>query len=182
MTETDIPRLADIRPGFTSATVLDVQRTGSGIESGWQLVERPLPVPFDKGHDYDFDATEQAHIRRRLLQSDGLHLVVEQSRRLVGILDATPQEWNSTVLVWNLMLDHAVRGQGIGRELFGRTVIWARRQGYRALIFETQTNNVPACKFYAALGCRLEGIREAFYTNDDLQNREVAVFWIYPLE
>lgn len=182
MTEADIPRLAEIRPSFTSLTVLEVQRTGSGVEAGWRLIERPLPKPFDKGDAYDFDAVEQANIRRRFLQGDGLHLVVENADRLVGILDATPQEWNSTVLVWNLMLDQSMRGQGIGSDLFRRTAVWAQRQGYRALLFETQTNNVPACKFYAALGCRLEGIREAFYTNDDMENHEVAVFWIYPLE
>lgn len=181
MTEADIPRLAQIRPGFVSPTVLEIERTGSGIEVGWRLVERSLTVPFDKGRAYDFDSREQANIRERFRRGDGLHLIVEANGRIAGILDATPQEWNDTVLVWNIMLDTAVRGQGIGRELFRRAAVWARQQGYRALIFETQTNNVPACKFYAAMGCALEGIREIFYTNEDVERHEVAIFWAYRL-
>jgi len=181
MTEDDIPRLVEIRPGFVSDTVLAVEKTGSGIETGWRLVERRLARPFDKGHAYDFDREEQANIRARLRRGDGLHLVAERDGRLVGILDITPNEWNATAFIWNIMLDVDVRGQGLGRELFERGVRWARQQGYRALMLETQTNNVPACKFYARLGCRLEGIRDAYYTNEDIERGEVAIFWTYPL-
>jgi ribosomal protein S18 acetylase RimI-like enzyme len=181
MTESDIPRLAEIRPGFVSATVLDVERTGSGIMAGWRLVERVLPEPFDKGDAYDFDGREQANIRQRWQRGDGLHLVVEADGRIAGLLEVVPEEWNSTAFVWNIMLDEAIRGQGIGRNLFQRAVAWARGLGYRALIFETQTNNVPACKFYAAMGCELEGIRGALYTNADIQRGEVALFWLYKL-
>jgi ribosomal protein S18 acetylase RimI-like enzyme len=181
MTELDIPRLAEIRPGFVSPSILVVERIGTGIEGGWRLVERGLPQPFDKGGAYDFDRIEQAHIRRRLRQGDGLHLVVEWLGHIAGVLDVTPQDWNHTALVWNIMLDTAIRRQGIGRALFRRAVDWARQMGYRALILETQTNNVPACRFYAAMGCQLEGIREMFYTNEDIEHGEVAIFWAYRL-
>jgi ribosomal protein S18 acetylase RimI-like enzyme len=160
---------------------LRVERLGNGLEVGWRLVEHPLPEPFDKGHTYDFDANEQAAIRRRLRCGNGLHLVVEWRGRVAGLLEVMPQEWNSTAWVWNLMLDRAIRRQGIGRELFARAVVWARQAGYRALVFETQTTNVPACRFYLALGCRLDGLRETLYHNDDLARGEIALFWTYPL-
>lgn len=181
MTEADIPRLAEIRASFVSPTVLVVQRTGSGFEAGWRLVERTLPEPFDKGDRYDFDRTERANIRKRWRRGDGLHLVVDTGEQIAGVLDVTPQEWNHIAWVWNIMLDESIRGFGIGRNLFQRAATWARERGYRALIFETQTNNVPACKFYVAMGCRLEGIREMYYTNEDIQRGEVAIFWAYPL-
>jgi streptothricin acetyltransferase len=181
MTEQDIPRLAEIRPGFVSPTVLEVTRSGEGIESGWRLVERDLPEPYDKAEGYNFDSTEQENIRRRVRRGDGLHLVVEWNGRIAGVLDVSPQEWNNTAWVWNIMLDQAIRGQGVGRDLFLRAAAWARQFGYRALILETQTNNVPACKFYAAMGCQLDGIRETLYTNDDIENHEVAIFWSYKL-
>ncbi|MBN1967053.1 MAG: GNAT family N-acetyltransferase, partial [Anaerolineae bacterium] len=174
-------RLTAVRPGFVSPTVLAVERTGSGIEVGWRLVERPLPQPFDKGRGYDIDQNEQDHIRRRFQRGDGLHLVVEWQGRLAGILDVVPENWNHTAWIWNIMLDEAIRGQGIGRELFQRAVTWARQQGFRALVLETQSNNVPACKFYAAVGCQLDGIREAYYTNEDIERSEVALFWTYKL-
>lgn len=184
MTTDDIPRLDAIRPGFTSETVLDVERTGSGLEVRWQLVERPLRVPYDKRNRYDFDATEQANIRKRLAQGDGLHLVVERMERpgeLVGVLDVTPHDWNDTAWIWNLMLDREARGHGLGRELFMRAANWAEQAGFRALCLETQTNNVPACRFYLKMGCRLEGLRETLYTNNDLKRHEVAIFFTYPL-
>ncbi|NLX10134.1 MAG: GNAT family N-acetyltransferase [Chloroflexi bacterium] len=181
MTEADVPRLVEIRPGFVSPTVLDVEKMGSGIEAGWRLVERPLPQPYDKGSRYDFDELEQGQILKRLRRGDGLHLVAEHGGRLVGILDAVPEEWNNTAWVWNIMLDVDARGQGLGRALFRRAVEWARRLGYRALVFETQTNNVPACKFYARMGCELGGIRDSYYTNHDIERREVAIFWVYKL-
>ncbi len=181
MTESDVPRLPEIHPRFVSPTVLAVEKIGSGIEAGWRLVERPLSRPYDKGHGYDFDINEQAYILRRLRQRTGLHLIAEQEGRLVGILDAIPEEWNHTVWVWNIMLDESIRGQGVGRDLFQRTADWARQLGYRALVFETQTNNVPACKFYVAMGCELGGIRNSYYTNEDIERGEVAVFWVYKL-
>ncbi|NDJ77836.1 MAG: GNAT family N-acetyltransferase [Chloroflexi bacterium] len=181
MTESDIPRLAAMRPGFTSPTTLVVEKTGSGLNTSWRLVERELPEPYDKGDRYDFDATEQANIRERLRLGTGLHLVVEQAARIVGVLDVTPMEWNHTAWVWNIMLDQDVRGQGIGRALFEQAADWARRSGYRALVFETQTNNVPACKFYVRMGCELEGLREAYYSNRDIARGEVALFWVYKL-
>jgi streptothricin acetyltransferase len=182
MTEADIARLAEIRPGFISPTVLAVERTGSGIEVGWRLVERPLPKPFDKGSKYNFDQTEQNNIRRRFHRGDGLHLVVEWNGRIAGILDVVPQEWNDTAWVWNIMLDTAIRRRGVGRALFERAVAWAHRQGYRALGLETQTNNIAACKFYAAVGCRIDGIRETLYTNRDMERGEVAIFWMYEIK
>ena len=181
MIEADIPRLVAIRPGFISQTVLVVEKFGSGIEVGWRLAERPLAEPYDKADGYDFDRTERANIRERLRLGNGLHLVVEADGRMAGVLDVTPQEWNHTAWVWNIMLDRSIRRQGIGRELFRRAVGWARRQGYRALVFETQTNNVPACKFYARMGCELEGLRDAYYSNRDVQRQEVALFWVYKL-
>lgn len=181
MTEDDIARLVEIRPGFTSPTTLVVEKTGSGIEVTWRLVERLLPQPYDKGHGYDFDPQEREQISERFRRGDGLHLVVEAEGRIAGILDIVPQEWNHTVWLWNIMLDEAIRGQGVGRELFQRGVKWARKMGYRALVLETQTNNVPACKFYAALGCEIEGIRDMYYTNRDIERGEVAIFWSYKL-
>jgi len=181
MTERDIPRLAALRPGFVSPTTLVVEKDGDGLAVGWRLVERPLPEPYDKGDGYDFYPTERGHILARLRRGDGLHLVVESEGALVGVLDVAPQEWNNTAWIWNLMLDSSARGQGLGRELFRRTVTWARRQGFRAIVLETQTNNVPACKFYARMGCQIEGLREAYYSNDDMALGEVAIFWIYRL-
>jgi ribosomal protein S18 acetylase RimI-like enzyme len=65
--------------------------------------------------------------------------------------------------------------------LMQHTISWARERGLRAILLETQTNNTPACRFYARLGFELIGINEIFYTNSDLERGEVALFWGYKL-
>lgn len=182
LTARDVPHLADLRPGFQSNTVLRVRKTGSGYTVGWELVEVALDTPFDKGRGYDFDAQERQNVSARLQRDDTLlEVAVTEAGRIVGVLDVARQSWNEVAWVWNLMLDVDARGQGLGRHLMERTIDWARDQGLRAVMLETQSNNVPACKFYARLGFQLVGINEAFYTNSDRQQDEVALFWSYPL-
>ena len=180
----DISRLTDLRPGFVSQTMLKIEQTGSGLALGWRLVEVELPIPYDKGGLYDFDVFERADITRRLAQTNSLMEVAVESvgGRIVGVLDVEEEGWRHVAWVHNIMLDIDARRQGLGRRLVERTIAWARRRGLRAVMLETQTNNVPACLFYLRLGFQLVGINTAFYTNHDLERDEVALFWSYPLQ
>lgn len=179
----DIPRLALLRPGFQSDTVIEVQRSGTGFEVGWQLREVGREETFDKGQGYDFDAEEQRNVRERLLASDSLLEVVlsTETQQIVGVLDVATEDWRRVAWIWNLMLDQSVRRRGLGRILLRRAIAWAKQLKLRAVMLETQTNNVPACKFYAQMGFQLVGINDAFYTNRDYQRQEIALFWSYPL-
>ncbi len=179
----DIPRLTEIRPSFISHTYLDVERSGAGFLINWRLIEKPLDEPFVKGTAYDFTLDERKSIQARLLQRDALEEIVEdrQTGRIVGILDMAVEDWRSVAWIWNLMLDEDVRGQGLGRELVAHSIVWTKRRKLRAIMLETQTNNVPACKFYTKVGFQLTGINETFYTNKDHQRREIALFWSYLL-
>ncbi len=181
----DIPNLAQIRPTYRSATILEVEKTGSGITVEWRLVERKLPQPFDKGSLYDFDETRQQEIRQRLARPDDTYLRVLEARergdrRLIGLLDLEIQDWNNTVLLWDLMIDLDYRRQGLGRRLWHRALDFARQEGVRAILLETQNTTVAACRFYGRMGCELVGLNEIYYTNDGL-SREVALFWAYRL-
>ncbi len=177
----DIPTLPQIRPTYQSKTILAVERSGSGLEVGWQLVERELPEPFNKGTLYDFNEDEQETIRNRLLRPDDTYQrVAEFNGRLVGLVDAEIQYWNHTVVLWNLMIDLDYRRNGLGRRLWHRVLEFARQADIRAIQIETQNTNVPACRFYERMGCQLVGVHETYYTNDGLAT-EVALFWSYPL-
>jgi ribosomal protein S18 acetylase RimI-like enzyme len=182
--ERDIPKLIDIRPGFRTDHILRLHRQGQGYEVSWKLVEVALSQVYDKGRGYDFDATERANIRARFLEGNGLWEVVEtlEDKRIVGILDVELREWNNTAWIWNIMLDDSVRRHGLGSVLIQRTIDWARQNQVRAIMLETQTNNLPACRFYQKLGFELIGINEVFYTNQDTERDEIALFWAYRLE
>jgi streptothricin acetyltransferase len=118
----------------------------------------------------------------RLGRGDGLWLAAQdQTGRLVAVLDMEREAWHNAARLWNIAIDRAYRRQGLGRELMQRAIAWAREQGLRAIWLETQTNNLPACRFYHALGFRLGGLDDHLYSNDDLDEREVALFWWYEL-
>ena len=184
MTEDDIPKLVDMRPGFVSDTVLKVGKTGTGYLTGWQLVEVKLDQPYDKGRGYNFDRNEREGIAKRLEQPDALEKVVidNTSGQIVGILDVTTESWRNIAWIWNIMLDVDVRGQGLGHALIQQCIAWAKEKDLRAIMLETQTNNVPACKFYQAMAFELVGINDLFYTNRDINRDEVALFWAYRLK
>jgi ribosomal protein S18 acetylase RimI-like enzyme len=176
-----VPRLAQIRPTYRSATILDLDKQGEGYQVTWQLVERTLPVPFDKGALYDFTADVQAEIAERLSRPDETyHRVAVCEEQFVGLLDAEIHRWNSTLFIWNLMIDLDFRGKGIGRRLWRRAVEFARSARLRAIMCETQNTNVAACKFYTRMGCELAGLNEALYTNE-WRASEFALFWLYRL-
>ena len=57
----------------------------------------------------------------------------------------------------------------------------AHEQGLRGIVLEAQTNNLAACRFYQAMGFKLCGLDDHFYSNDDMGAKEVAIFWWYEL-
>lgn len=177
----DLVALDQIDPSFVSESYLDVEIEREGLATTWRLVERLLEEPFRKEIGYRYDATELARTRLRLKEGRSLQLVAERAGRLVGVLEVEPEEWRSTAIIWVLFVDASVRGQGLGRLLFARAVAWGREREFRALVLETQTNNVPAICFYQRLGCQIAGLDTHFYTNRDVANREVALFLYYEL-
>jgi streptothricin acetyltransferase len=56
-------------------------------------------------------------------------------------------------------------------------VAWAKAQGLAGLTLETQSNNVPACRFYSRYGFTLGGYDRLLYRALDRDTREVALYW-----
>jgi streptothricin acetyltransferase len=183
LTLADIPRLSEIDGEFESDCFLDVEKTAPGFEVMWRLVERPLIPPF-RSTDYSFDENECNEIGARLRNGDGLWLVAQdaQTGRLAALLDVEREGWHHAARLWNIAIDRRYRRQGLGRELVRRALAWARSENLRAVWLETQTNNLPACRFYQAMGFMLCGIDDHFYSNSDIGLNEVAIFWWYELD
>jgi len=178
----DIPRLASIRPTYQTSTVLALKKTGSDLSIQWQLYERILDHPFDKGALYDFGESAQLEISNRLQrEEDSYQRIAEENDTLIGLLDMEYQVWNNTVFLWNLMIDLSYRQQGLGRRLWLQGLNYARRIEARAVMIETQNTNIPACRFYLSMGCQLMGFNESLYTSDALEKdtTEFALFWTY---
>jgi GNAT superfamily N-acetyltransferase len=175
----DLPRLGELDPNFSAESIIEVCKAGAGLNISWSLRERRLAQPDTQGRRYDLLPADLEELQARLLAGDGLYLVAEDAGRIIALLDLELSDWNNAAWLWNILIDRAYRRQGLGRRLFARAVAWARQRGLRALLIETQSNNAPACHFYAAQGCDLVGLNDFYYTNEDLELGEVALFWAY---
>lgn len=70
----------------------------------------------------------------------------------------------SAAVLWDLRVAPAWRqGRGVGAALFRAASDWACARGAATLLVETQTSNVPACRFYARHGCVVAAVRRAVY-------------------
>ncbi|HJW83458.1 MAG TPA: GNAT family N-acetyltransferase [Anaerolineae bacterium] len=177
----DVPRLGQIDANFTSDRFLDVERSGDGLNVTWRLTERLLDPPF-VSTDYGVHRHEHAQIVERVSAGDGLQLIVEDGSRAVAFVDVERQPWRNAAFVWNILIDRAHRRQGLGTQLMQRIVDWARGAGLRAIVCETQTNNIAACRFYQKSGFQLCGVDDHFYSNEDIAVKEVALFWWYEIK
>ena len=70
---------------------------------------------------------------------------------------------NDLALLWDIRVAPAFRGRGVGRALFEAAEALALVRGCRQLKVETQDVNVAACRFYAAMGCELQVVRDNAY-------------------
>jgi len=85
-------------------------------------------------------------------------------------MGATPA---SAILV-DLRVHPNFRGQGMGSLLFVAAADWAHTNGCHELLVETQDTNVPACKFYSAMGFKLASADPTGYGPD---TPEAKLIW-----
>jgi ribosomal protein S18 acetylase RimI-like enzyme len=178
LTLNDLPHLNTIDANFSSDRFLDVRKSVEGFNVAWQLVERPLDPPF-VSTDYNIPDWEVEELSDRLGKNDGLYLAVEDESKFIAFLDIPREHWRNTARISNLYVDQKFRRKGIGAELINRATTWAKEENIRAIWLETQSNNFPACQFYRSRGFELCGIDDHFYSNHDIEIKEVALFWWY---
>lgn len=86
-------------------------------------------------------------------------------------------DWTGFALIDDLAVHRASRGCGIGRALLDAARDWARAAGLAGLRLETQSTNLPACRFYARQGLRLGGADRLLYAAIPGLAHETALFW-----
>jgi ribosomal protein S18 acetylase RimI-like enzyme len=102
--------------------------------------------------------------------------------RCMGLAICEPTAWNRSMTLWEAHVAVDQRRRGVGRALLAAVVEQARALGLRRVWLETQTSNIPAIRFYAALGFVVVGLDLNLYTNDDEMRGEVALFMAQALE
>jgi GNAT superfamily N-acetyltransferase len=70
---------------------------------------------------------------------------------------------------------------GIGTRLFRHAAGWSHSRGCLQMKMETQNVNLPACRFYQHMGCRLGEIRRFGYAAIPAVADEVMLNWYLDL-
>ncbi|MET0283747.1 MAG: GNAT family N-acetyltransferase [Polyangiales bacterium] len=172
---------ASIPIAFEVRSELEVVEQGL---SGIALRERTVAMPWRK----DYDAVDQgprgwsARFRVQrwtvLLAREGTQLTgaasVMHDSPDIQMLDGR----SDLALLWDLRVAPAWRGRGVGAALFEAAASHARERGCRQLKVETQNINLPACRFYQRMGCRLGGVQRHAYA---LFPDEAQLLWYLEL-
>ncbi|KAJ3069266.1 hypothetical protein HDU98_007669 [Podochytrium sp. JEL0797] len=108
---------------------------------------------------------------------DRLSFKATHGFEIVGMIIASVEEWNSSVKVWELIVDKRYQRSGAGKLLMAAVVAAAKaRSGVSRIVCETQTRNVRALSFYLKSGFCMEAVDMSLYGLDGLAKQNVAVF------
>jgi ribosomal protein S18 acetylase RimI-like enzyme len=168
--ESDLRRVIS---GYTAFEMYRVRYSDDPEQSAIQMQRAPLAEPYVKTYDHlDAETIE----RYRRVVRGGWSFCASESGRMVGVLIAEAQMWNSSLWVWEFHVLETYRRQGIGRRMMDAAAAKAREAGLRTIVCETQNTNAPGIRAYRGLGFHVEGIDISYYTNQDYPDGEVAVF------
>lgn len=158
--------------GYSSTEKYTVSKIETEHQTTFSLELVKLPHPYHKVFSIDQGTFESF---QEVIKQD-YSLGAYDENRLVGLIIAEPRQWNNSIWVWELDIETPYQRQGIGRVLIEALADKAKKQHYRCLVCETQNTNVPAIRFYRSVGFEIDGIDLSYYTNEDVEKFEVAMF------
>lgn len=164
--------------GYTSTEKFVVTKSETSEETTISIRRQKLAEPYAKSWDYDPGL--EAHYADVIQQ--GLSLGLYAGEKLIGVAVAEKRAWNRTLWVWEFHIDPIYRGQGHGRSLMDALAEVGRQAGCRVMVCETQNTNSPAIDFYRRVGFEIGAVDLSYYTNQDPQEFEVALFMKFFLE
>ncbi len=175
-------RIGKIESSFTTDRVWRLERDEREREIIWRLVQEGLPAPYRKRYDSgSVDDWLEAYAEPKDWAKFRF-IAARQRDQVAGILTWEKIAWNDTLALVDIRVRAEVRGQGAGTALVQALKAEARRQGVRGISLETQINNEPAIRFYRAQGFVVAGFNDHFYTNQDRETQDIALFLFWERE
>ena len=80
--------------------------------------------------------------------------------------------------LYDLKVDHACRGQGVGGLLIEQAKEVARGKGYRGVYTQGQDNNLSACLFYLKQGFHIGGLDTDVYKGTSQEGKSDILFYL----
>jgi ribosomal protein S18 acetylase RimI-like enzyme len=173
LTHIDQPLLQRLITGYETDEIYRVARSETDALTIFEFRLTKVPKPFVKRYGPPDSATIQ---RYAAIVQAGCSFAAYDDGQCVALAIGEPQGWNASLSIWEFHAALSHRRQGIGRRLMEIVAGHAGGQGLRVLVCETQSTNVPAIRFYRALGFVLDSIDLSLYTSQDYPDGEIAVF------
>lgn len=178
---------ATIPTAFTVESVYRIDPRAGGL-AGLAMTEERVE-PYVK--DYDDLANEGERPADWPILWDvspwGIFLAVDDGEPVggvtvaVGVGQHVPTEAAHEAVLWDIRVRPGRRREGVGALLFAHAAAWARDEGFERLRIETQNVNIPACRFYARMGCELGVIHRYGYAGHPRVGREAMLLWYFDL-
>jgi ribosomal protein S18 acetylase RimI-like enzyme len=159
--------------GYETDEVYRVRKSETDAVTTFDVSLISLPQRFVKRYGPPDSATAQRYAD---IAQAGHSFAAYDGDECIALAICEVQSWNASLMIWEFHVAPSHQGQGIGRRLMETVAEHARSQHLRVLVCETQSTNVPAIRFYRALGFVLDGIDLSLYSNQDYPDGEIAIF------
>jgi ribosomal protein S18 acetylase RimI-like enzyme len=107
---------------------------------------------------------------------------VEDDGNPVAFIELDRELWNRRLRITDLLVTPEYRRKGCGAMLIAKAKELAQQEGFRSLWLDTHTCNTPAIDFYLSMGFKFCGIDLNFYSNRDIDRKEVWISFCYTLK
>ena len=169
----EIPISFEVRSLFR----VDLEENGLG---GIRLTEEPVDPPWLKDCDAEKEERPLTWRRWDLTNWGFISAMDDDLRAGCAVIATDTQDVNfledrkDLAALWDIRVRPDYRGKGVGRALMTTVEEWSRKRGCIQLKIETQNINVPACRFYAAMGAQLGMINRFAYQD---YPDEIELIW-----
>ena len=171
---------------LTVRSMLKIDKEDRGL-GGFRLTETPVE-PYVR----DFCTGDDASVGRwaeRFDLSNWMFFMAFDGENPVGAATVATRTEGVNMLagrddlavLWDIRVEEAYKGQGVGRTLFQMAADWARGQGLAQMKIECQNDNVPAVRFYHRQGAVLGAIDEYAYCGDTDFGHTAQLIWYLDL-
>jgi len=171
--ESDLKCIGEIDSSFDVTEYLGFSKKKSESKYVFEMELAKHPRPFRKV----FSHYDEAYMKMLSeFVKEGGSFKISMNGKCVALAITQCHQWNSSLQVWEFLVDKDFRGRKLGRLLMQRVFDYAREKGMRSVFGETQTTNVRAVRFFEHMGFEIAGFDDAFYSNHDIDNKEIALF------
>lgn len=136
----------------------------------FRLTGRMLPVYQDGRWSYavlenekeEWDIFPDENYDYNAMEAEYVFFGAYDGERCVG-LAILQKQWHKYIYLYDLKVNSACRGKGIGAALIREASEYAKILGYRGIWTIGQDNNLAACLFYVRNGFRIGGLDTVVY-------------------